>query len=131
MKTILGDVRVLAVDQTFKEDKDTKTVVGKTATLELTPEQAELVVRRVSTGTLVAKSLRGLGDNDVRGATNAKHAGTDDGPVSVIRYGVESPVTTTRPCRARGRNRNDPPSDHFVAVGGRLSLPGRASSRRR
>ena len=43
VKTILGDVRVLAVDQTFKEDKDTKTVVGKTATLELTPEQAELV----------------------------------------------------------------------------------------
>ncbi len=33
-KTILTDVRVLAVDQTFKQDKDTKTVIGKTATLE-------------------------------------------------------------------------------------------------
>ena len=40
-KTILTDVRVLAVDQTFKQDKDTKTVIGKTATLELTPAQAQ------------------------------------------------------------------------------------------
>ena len=30
--TILQNIRVLAVDQTFKQDKDTKTVIGKTAT---------------------------------------------------------------------------------------------------
>jgi len=35
-RTILQNVRVLAVDQTFKQDKDTKTVIAKTATLELT-----------------------------------------------------------------------------------------------
>ena len=38
-RTILGNVRVLAVDQTYKQDKDTKTVIGKTATLELSPSQ--------------------------------------------------------------------------------------------
>ena len=47
--TLLTDVRVLAVDQTFKQDKDTKTVIGKTATLEVTPAQAEQVAGYVYT----------------------------------------------------------------------------------
>ena len=85
VKTILGDVRVLAVDQTFKEDKDTKTVVGKTATLELTPEQAELVAAAQNTGTL-SLSLRGLGDNQALATTRTNTS--DDGPVAVIRYGI-------------------------------------------
>ncbi len=86
VKTILGNVRVLAVDQTFKEDKDTKTVVAKTATLELTPAQGELVAAAQNTGT-ISLSLRGLGDNQAV-AANVKPANADDGPVSVIRYGV-------------------------------------------
>jgi pilus assembly protein CpaB len=85
VKTILSDVRVLAVDQTFTEDKNTKAVVGKTATLELTPSQAELVAAAQSTGML-SLSLRGLGDNDAQ--ANNKPV-SEDGPVSVIRYGVE------------------------------------------
>jgi pilus assembly protein CpaB len=85
VKTILGNVRVLAVDQTFKEDKSTKTVVGKTATLELTPAQAELVAAAQNTG-MVSLSLRGLGDNQA--VTSARLFNGDDGPVSVIRYGV-------------------------------------------
>jgi pilus assembly protein CpaB len=79
-------VRVLAVDQTYKEDKDTKAVVGHTATLELTPAQAELVAAAQNTGTL-SLSLRGLGDNQALAST-AKAATGDDGPVSVIRYGI-------------------------------------------
>jgi pilus assembly protein CpaB len=86
VKTILGDVRVLAVDQTFKEDKDTKTVVGKTATLELTPAQAELVAAAQNTGSL-SLSLRGLGDNQALASATKATTG-DDGPVSVIRYGI-------------------------------------------
>ena len=39
-KTILSNLRVLAVDQTYRQEKDTRTVVGKTATLELSPGQA-------------------------------------------------------------------------------------------
>jgi pilus assembly protein CpaB len=85
VKTILSNVRVLAVDQTFTEDKNTKAVIGKTATLELTPSQAELVAAAQNTGTL-SLSLRGLGDGDAL-ASN-KPVG-EDGPVSVIRYGVE------------------------------------------
>jgi pilus assembly protein CpaB len=85
VKTILSNVRVLAVDQTFKEDKNTKTVVGKTATLELTPSQVELVAAAQSTG-MISLSLRGLGDND---ALASNRPVSEDGPVSVIRYGVE------------------------------------------
>lgn len=81
VKTILSNVRVLAVDQTFAQDKNTKTVVGKTATLELSPSQVELVTAAQSGGT-ISLSLRGLGDNQAVAAVQA------EGPVSVFRYGV-------------------------------------------
>jgi pilus assembly protein CpaB len=84
VKTILGNVRVLAVDQTYAQDKNTKTVVGKTATMELTPSQAELVAAAQTTGT-VSLALRGIGDTDTLASNQPS---TLDGPVSVIRYGV-------------------------------------------
>src|SRR6185312_10852704 len=62
--TIFTDVRVLAVDQTFKQDKDTKTVIGKTATLEVSPDEAEQVARAESQGTL-SLSLRPLANTDM------------------------------------------------------------------
>ena len=85
VKTILSDVRVLAVDQTFSQDKNTKTVVGKTATLELTPAQAELVAAAQNTG-IISLSLRGLGDNAA--VAGGVSLGGNDGPVTVIRYGI-------------------------------------------
>jgi pilus assembly protein CpaB len=85
VKTILDNVRVLAVDQTYGQDKNTKTVVGKTATLELTPSQAELISAAATTG-IVSLSLRGLADNQT--VAQAKPVSAVDGPVSVIRYGV-------------------------------------------
>ena len=87
---ILSDVRVMAVDQTFKQEKDTKTVVAKTATLEVTPEQAELLSTASQSGQL-SLALRALGDN-VAVATAAGRRGSHgdgfSGQVSVIRYGV-------------------------------------------
>ena len=87
--TILKDVRVLAVDQTY-ESKDSKTVVGRTATLELTPTQAELVERTKSAGTL-SLSLRGLGDTETASTQTTPPPGTNtnSGEIAVIRYGVE------------------------------------------
>lgn len=61
-ETILRDVRVLAVDQTAHQEKDQQTVVGKTATLELAPEQAELIARSQQSGIL-SLALRALGDS--------------------------------------------------------------------
>ena len=40
-ETILSNVRVLAIDQTRRGKNGQKVVVGKTATLELTPHQVE------------------------------------------------------------------------------------------
>jgi pilus assembly protein CpaB len=89
-KTILSNLRVLAVDQTFRQDKDTRTVVGKTATVELTPEQAETISAAGSAGQL-SLALRPLSDANVASADDVarKHrTATSDGPVSVIRYGM-------------------------------------------
>ena len=60
-ETILGNVRVLAVDQTIEEKNGQKVVVGKTATLELKPEQAETLARSRQMGTL-SLALRSLAD---------------------------------------------------------------------
>ena len=42
-ETILHNVRVLAIDQTIEDKNGQKVVVGQTATLELTPQQAEIL----------------------------------------------------------------------------------------
>jgi len=51
-ETILADVRVLAIDQNVEEKNGQRVVVGKTATLELTQRQAELLALSRQMGTL-------------------------------------------------------------------------------
>ena len=86
---------MLAVDQTY-EDKDQKSVLARTATLELSPEQTELVSRAQASGS-IALSLRSLeegesvGPNAIADAAQV-HAHGDEGQVAIIRYGVERPV---------------------------------------
>ncbi|MGD0141828.1 MAG: Flp pilus assembly protein CpaB [Rhizomicrobium sp.] len=95
-KTILNDVRVLAVDQTYKEDKDQKVVLAKTATLELAPKQAELIERAQATGTL-SLALRALGDSGLQNSAVAATSGqSESGPVFIIRYGVARPAMEPR-----------------------------------
>jgi pilus assembly protein CpaB len=91
-RMVLSNVRVLAVDQTFSQEKDTKTVIAKTATVEVTPEQAELLTSAQGAGQL-SLALRPLGDSeqaDVSGVRRKKSLGAD-GPVAVIRYGMIAP----------------------------------------
>jgi pilus assembly protein CpaB len=62
-ETILTNVRVLAVDQTFQtNDKGEQVVVGKTATLELEPAQTEVVAYAEQSGQL-SLTLRSIADN--------------------------------------------------------------------
>src|SRR6201993_1438860 len=65
--TILSNVRVLAIDQvvdeTEKKENSKSTVIGKTATLELDPSQAEILTAAQAAGTL-SLSLRSAADND-------------------------------------------------------------------
>jgi pilus assembly protein CpaB len=88
-RMILSNVRVLAVDQTYKQNKDTQTVVAKTATLEVTPQQAELLSTASQSGQL-SLALRALGDNKaVAVASNIAPRNVRGGPdVAVIRYGI-------------------------------------------
>ena len=65
--TILSNVRVLAIDQvvdeTEKKENSKANVVGKTATLELDPAQAEILTAAQAAGTL-SLSLRSAADNN-------------------------------------------------------------------
>ena len=60
-ETILTNVRVLAIDQTVEEKNGQTVVIGKTATLELTPRQAETLALSRNMGTL-SLALRSLVD---------------------------------------------------------------------
>src|SRR6184192_2254550 len=60
-EVILPNVRVLAIDQAPKEKDGQNTVVGKTVTLELKPEQAETLARARQSGTLQL-ALRSIAD---------------------------------------------------------------------
>ena len=62
-ETILKNIRVLAIDQTIREDEDGKKVkVGDTATLELTPQQAEIITVAQQMADRLALSLRSVKD---------------------------------------------------------------------
>src|SRR5438034_250426 len=64
-ETVLADGRVLAIDQTFRQDEETNQVVvaKRTATLELNPRQSE-VVSMAETAGLLSLILRSLAEND-------------------------------------------------------------------
>jgi pilus assembly protein CpaB len=92
--TILQDVRLLAIDQTAEpipmteEGDDTQSKIGKTATLELTPAQAELLHRARASGTLYL-TLRSLGDSNGRALARIPAIGPSNVSSStVVRYGI-------------------------------------------
>jgi pilus assembly protein CpaB len=80
---VLGNVRVLAMDQTFKQDNDAKVVLAKTATLELSPGQAKAVIKAQAAGPL-SLALRPLDSTPPKLAavTPAKPATTDAAPAN-------------------------------------------------
>jgi pilus assembly protein CpaB len=99
-RTILANVRVLAVDQTYRQEKDTRTVIGKTATVEVTPQQAEVIAAAAQSGQL-SLALRPLGEgiaaNDDKAAPKKLSATNYDAAVSVIRYGVVGTANRQEP----------------------------------
>ena len=89
---ILKNIRVLAIDQTISEKDGQKVITGKTATLELSPRQAETLTLAQKLGS-ISLALRSIAD----ATTNGKDTEDDDNSrrssVNVIRFGV--PTTTT------------------------------------
>lgn len=89
-ETILTNIRVLAIDQTPREKEGQNTVLGKTATLELKPEQAETLARARQTGTL-SLALRSLADANAP-AVSEDELGKRES-INVVRYGVATKAT--------------------------------------
>lgn len=89
--TILENVRILAIDQTFGDMDGIPTLTGSTATMELTARQAEMMALASRTGT-ISLTLRSVADADFNnGEALEKEGALDDvdngGGVTVYRSG--------------------------------------------
>jgi pilus assembly protein CpaB len=87
--TILRNVLVLAVDQAVDEKAGTKVVIGKTATLEVTEEQAQTLALSKQLGT-VSLTLRSLLDSAASGPEGGEEHKDKDVPINTVRFGVSS-----------------------------------------
>jgi pilus assembly protein CpaB len=101
-ETVIRNVRILAIDQTFRQEGegDQVVVAKKTATLELNPEQAEIVSMAESWGQL-SLALRSIAENDGRKLGDdhpeltEKYAGGQRGDdLVVVKYGIEKKIST-------------------------------------
>jgi len=91
-ETILTNVQVLAIDLNIDGKAGQNTAIGKIATLELTPTQAQTLVlaRRLGTIALVLRSL-----DDVAGGSGDDAPDLDKKqPVNIVRFGASSQVNT-------------------------------------
>ena len=92
---ILSNIRVLAIDQNVEEKGGQKVVVGKTATLELSPSQSETLALSQSLGSL-SLALRSITDATHDDApTDADKAGGRRNGVNIVRFGIGT-MTTPR-----------------------------------
>ena len=86
---VLNNIRVLAIDQNIEEKQGQKVVVGKTATLELSPAQVETLTLSQHLGSLslALRSITDASQPDV--PPEARRTG-----INIVRFGVG---TTTTP----------------------------------
>jgi pilus assembly protein CpaB len=87
--TVLRNVRVLAIDQTIDDKGGIKTVLGKTATLELTEPQAETLTLSHQLGT-VSLTLRSIRDSQTTADGVGDTSKDDRGNISTVRFGVST-----------------------------------------
>ena len=93
---ILSNIRVLAIDQAPKEKEGINTLVGRTVTLELKPEQAETLARSRQSGTL-ALALRSITDvNATAEGQSEDQTKKRSESVNVVRYGVANQTTAQK-----------------------------------
>lgn len=98
-ETVISNVRVLAINQTYRQEGDDKVTVteGKTATLELNPQQTEVISMIESAGEL-SLALRSIAENGDKGMDDGpqlsdKYTGkqkASQGDRLFVRYGIES-----------------------------------------
>src|ERR1700720_3382843 len=91
-ETILTNIRVLAIDQAIEEKNGQRVVVGKTATLELSPRQAETLAVSRQRGTL-SLALRSLIDANAHAAAPDEDGKTANRRLNMVRFGVTTSAT--------------------------------------
>jgi pilus assembly protein CpaB len=94
-EVVLSNIRVLAIDQAPKEKDGQTTVLGKTVTLELKPEQNVTLQVARQAGTLTL-ALRSIADANASEITVEDQAARRAGGVNVIRYGVQARQLTSQ-----------------------------------
>ncbi|MGY3589298.1 pilus assembly protein CpaB [Bradyrhizobium sp. USDA 4341] len=92
---LLSNVRVLAIDQAPKEKDGNNSLIGKTVTLELKPEQAETLARARQSGTL-ALALRSIADVNEKTDETRDQAPKRGESIRVVRFGIPSSQTTQK-----------------------------------
>jgi pilus assembly protein CpaB len=90
---VLHNVRVLAIDQAPKEKDGQNTVLGKTVTLELKPEQNVVLATARQAGTL-SLALRSIADADAVEVVEASRTYRQD--VQIVRHGMPSETTAQK-----------------------------------
>ena len=90
---ILTNIRVLAIDQAPKEKEGSNSLVGKTVTLELKPEQSETLALARQSGTL-SLALRSITDVNIVESRSDEQA--QKRSVNVVRYGVANQSTAQK-----------------------------------
>jgi len=85
-------VRVLAIGQVVQEKDGQRVVDGKTATLEVTEAQAELLQAALQTGSL-SLTLRSLADASPSSHPETTTPSHDVNRFNMIRFGVPSTAT--------------------------------------
>jgi len=88
-ETIYENLRVLAVDQAVEEKGGQKVVIGKTATLEVTPSQAEGLALAHQQGTL-SLALRSLVDSKPSTPEGPPDHKPNGATINLVRFGVGS-----------------------------------------
>jgi pilus assembly protein CpaB len=88
-ETILRNIRVLAIGQTLEQKGDEKVATGKTATLELTPPQTEILSLAQALGDL-SLSLRSLADAQPGSEPGAKLGRSNSGTIKILKYGIST-----------------------------------------
>src|SRR5207237_5523744 len=94
-ENILTNIRVLAIDQAPKEKEGINTLVGRSVTLELKPEQAETLARARQSGTL-ALALRSITDVNAAEGRSEDQVQKRNERVNVVRYGVANQTTAQK-----------------------------------
>jgi len=85
-ETILKNIRVLAIDQTIQEDEEGKKVkVGTTATLELTPQQAEIITVAQQMADRLTLALRSITDTQEKPSDEADYLVSGNGRRGTVR----------------------------------------------